>query len=116
MTDYRKIQQLDISTFQKVPEGLFGDAMAAVIREAGPMSDEEAMRIVEAVFGPLLLLPPPPLSFLLCGHAYAPVEGGWVFCAKDHSGDGDPEFHHSADGEVEWDSDERDERAFDPWQ
>ena len=60
MTDYTKLPHFPIGEFQRVPEGLFGEAVASVIQAAGPMSDEQAMEIVEAVFGPLRLLSPPP--------------------------------------------------------
>ena len=122
MTDYNKVARFSGREFHKVPEGLFGECLQSVIRAAGPLPDEKAMEIIEAVFGPLRLLSPPPDHYLPCDHAYFRFEGGWVFCAKDHSGDGpgeddgDPECHRSADGDVDWYSDDADDRAFDPWE
>lgn len=116
MTDYTQIPCFPAS-FQRVPPGLFGEAVASVVQAAGPMSDEQAMEIVEAVFGPLRLLSPPPDNFTACDHAYFRHEGGWRFCGKDHDGTDDPEFHRTAD--TEWYADNSDWRAFDPcssWQ
>ena len=116
MTDYTKTPRFDVRTFRKVPEGFFGEAVGNVIQAAGPMDSQQAMKIVEAVFGPLLLLSPPPDHYMTCQHAYYRYEGGWVFCTKDHSHDDrDPHLHWTADGETDWYSDSGDERAFDPW-
>lgn len=114
-SDYTLIPYFKVDGLRKVSVGLFGEAMRNVISAAGPMSDEQALRIVEAVLGPLKLLSPPSNNFKPCGHAYFRYEGGWLFCAKDHDeDDGDPELHRTEDGECEWYSDDADDRAFFP--
>lgn len=105
-------------SFLRVNEGLFGEAVKQVIRVAGPMDDEQAMRIVEAVCGPLRLLPPVDDATdeyyrSVCNQRYFKYEGGWRFCIREHGADDDePEYHRSSDG-TEWNS-ECDERAFGP--
>jgi hypothetical protein len=115
--------------FQRVPEFFFGEAVRMVIAEAGPMGNEEAMRIVEAVFGPLRLLSPvnevsEEYYSSTCGHRYFRYEGGWRHCVKEHDAqDGDPHAHrnYSDDDEcddaveyTEWMSNSNDDRAFAP--
>lgn len=84
----------------------------------GELSDKAAMRLVDAVLGPLLLLPPPPSAVendSLCGHRYFHFRDGWIFCTKDHDNpDDDPHAH--GNGSKEWDSDmpQHYPRAFAP--
>lgn len=96
---------------RRLPEGLFAEAVCGVVRETG-CDDAQAMRVVEAVLGPLRLLPPPDSaadrdSIFGCPVAYSPETGGWFYCHKDHEFVGeDPEFHYNdAPGSqrVEWD-------------
>lgn len=107
-------------SLQRVPEQLFGDAVKMVIRTVGPMDDEQAMRIVEAVFGPLKLLSPidtvsDAYYASVCDHSYFRYEGGWRWCIKDHDVEGgDPHYHEAEDG-TSWESDDASEfRAFGP--
>lgn len=102
---------------RRLPEGLYGEAMASVIRVIGPCSDEEALKVVDAVLGPLRLVSPRPDYYNPCDHTRFTSEGTWHGCTKDHRReDGDPEFHFEKEGDsyVEWYEDDADGRSFSP--
>lgn len=102
--------------------GLYGELVSAVMRVADVADSRQAERVVDAVLGPLKLLPPLPEQPSLleegdhasCLHVYFSIEGVWHFCRKDHASEDDTEaeavFH--TDGRAEWRNHDRSGRAF----
>lgn len=119
MKNLDEIPFLDDEWF-RIPEARYAELVENMLQVMpGEPSDEEAMRLVDAVLGPLLLLPPPPGTVFTsqCGHRYFHSRDGWVFCIKDHEGpDDDPQAHINELYGVEWDSDlpHHHPRAFAP--
>lgn len=96
----------------RLPEGYYGEAAATVVRVIGPCSDEHAMKVVDAVLGPLELVPPMPDFRTSCDHTRFTFEGEWHACTKQHgdSSVGDSE-HHASDSE-DWYEADADGRSF----
>lgn len=119
MKNLDEIPYLDDEWF-RIPEARYAELVENMLQVMpGEPSDEEAMRLVDAVIGPLLLLPPPPATSLdsECRHRYFHFRDGWIFCTKDHEGpDDDPQDHGNELYEVGWDNDmpEYYPRAFAP--
>lgn len=95
--------------WRRIPEARYAELVENMIQVVpGEPSDEEAMRLVDAVLGPLLLLPPPPPTVFAsqCRHRYFHERDGWIFCIKNHEKpDDDPQAHGNELYEVDWDSD-----------
>jgi hypothetical protein len=103
--------------FHRINESRFAEAMENVLQVVDGVDDDQAMRIVDAVLGPLLLISPPPHTSLdsQCRHRYYHERDGWLFCTKDHGvPDDDPHAHRSE--AQDWDSDmpKYNPRAFAP--
>lgn len=116
--DYKDVPLFLSSQIQAVPEYLFAEAVRGVVRETG-CDDEQAMRVVEAVFGPLRLISPVAQDpeYTTCPYVYFAYEGGWKFCHKQHGVEGeDPEFHNNNADDLneyaEWDHGIGDDRVI----
>jgi hypothetical protein len=94
----------EINGLTPINAGIYGELEAAVIREAlYPMEPEEAQKIVDAVLGPLRLLPPRPRDAWVCHAANFSLEGQWQNCILDHEAEPeDPQTHQDTHGEC-WD-------------
>ncbi len=112
---YEDLSYYRPTELSRLLEGYYGDAVAKVTAVVGPCSDEEAMKIVDAVLGPLKLVPPRPDFYTPCEHTRFTFEGTWHGCTKNHENTeecGDPEHHR--DGTEEWYEDDGDGRSFSP--
>lgn len=120
MTERTTLSRLPVhgrERLARVPEQLYDEALRNVIRVSGPFSDEEAMKIVDAVLGPLKLVPPKPEHYELCDHARFTHGGQWLLCNEEHE---EPDGYHSMthpdleDGCEEWRAGDPDGRSFVP--
>lgn len=102
----------------RVSGELYGEAVASVMAVIGPCSDEDAMRVVDAVLGPLKLVSPMPemtMSYAPCGHTRFTYKGEWHACTIEHDDDdddGDLELHGNE--ETDWFAGNADGRSFAP--
>ncbi len=96
------------SEFFLVPEAIYGDLVAAAVRVA--VSHEQAEQLVDAILGPLKLLPPIPdrPANIVCDSVYFSREGEYHFCVKQHNEpDDDPAFHRTRG--QDWDDEDNED-------
>lgn len=99
--------------------GIYGELVTSVMTVTGNADTEWAERVVDAVLGPLKLLPPIPVadSGTDCDHVYFAHDGVWHSCVKEHAEEDenadDARHHHSRgrNGE-EWTTHSPDGRSF----
>lgn len=118
MTRYSDLPLYMSSHMHRVPEHVYGEAVRNVHQLLGPLEDEEAMRIVDAVISPLRLVSPKPspADFTMCDHSYFTYAGQWLFCNVDHSDpDSGEHVHAGPDPDTQsWDDMDLTGRAFEP--